>query len=114
MVLDADLLIMNMQKLADYIGLPCRIARGCKYCKENHQSCCLVKIDDEKKLSRFDSTQKLLNPPHWLLAKHFLMPIFSFGFRKFLACFCLKHLWSLYVLLTDWVSALQGSPCVCP
>ncbi|KAJ0239694.1 Protein kinase superfamily protein [Hirschfeldia incana] len=40
------------KKLADYIGLPCRIARGCKYCKENHQSCCLVKIDDEKKLSR--------------------------------------------------------------
>ncbi|KAG2248705.1 hypothetical protein Bca52824_088333 [Brassica carinata] len=40
------------KKLADYIGLPCRIARGCRYCKENHQSCCLVKIDDDKKLSR--------------------------------------------------------------
>ncbi|KAL0727115.1 hypothetical protein Bca4012_023208 [Brassica carinata] len=40
------------KKLADYIGLPCRIARGCKYCKENHQSCCLVKIDDDRKLSR--------------------------------------------------------------
>ncbi|KAF8117790.1 hypothetical protein N665_0008s0134 [Sinapis alba] len=40
------------KKLADYIGLPCRIARGCRYCKENHQSCCLVKIDDERKLSR--------------------------------------------------------------
>ncbi|CAH8384634.1 unnamed protein product [Eruca vesicaria subsp. sativa] len=40
------------KKLADYIGLPCRIARGCRYCKENHQSCCLVKIDDDRKLSR--------------------------------------------------------------
>eukprot|EP00261_Vitis_vinifera_P037631 XP_019078874.1 PREDICTED: uncharacterized protein LOC104880916 [Vitis vinifera] len=24
-----------VQKLADYIGLPCRIARGCKYCVAN-------------------------------------------------------------------------------
>ncbi|ESQ54876.1 hypothetical protein EUTSA_v10024333mg [Eutrema salsugineum] len=40
------------KKLADYIGLPCRIARGCRYCKENHQSSCLVKIDDDRKLSR--------------------------------------------------------------
>ncbi|CAN8274045.1 unnamed protein product [Cochlearia groenlandica] len=40
------------KKLADYIGLPCRIARGCRYCKEKHQSSCLVKIDDDKKLSR--------------------------------------------------------------
>lgn len=40
------------KKLADYIGLPCRIARGCRYCKESHQSSCLVKIDDDRKLSR--------------------------------------------------------------
>uniref|UniRef100_A0A1J3DUA7 non-specific serine/threonine protein kinase n=1 Tax=Noccaea caerulescens TaxID=107243 RepID=A0A1J3DUA7_NOCCA len=40
------------KKLADFIGLPCRIARGCRYCKENHQSSCLVKIDDDRKLSR--------------------------------------------------------------
>ncbi|CAH2078071.1 unnamed protein product [Thlaspi arvense] len=40
------------KKLADYIGLPCRIAKGCRYCKENHQSSCLVKIDDDRKLSR--------------------------------------------------------------
>ncbi|XP_019088772.1 PREDICTED: serine/threonine-protein kinase CTR1-like isoform X2 [Camelina sativa] len=40
------------KKLADYIGLPCRIARGCRYCKEGHQSSCLVKIDDDRKLPR--------------------------------------------------------------
>ncbi|XP_020873262.1 serine/threonine-protein kinase CTR1 [Arabidopsis lyrata subsp. lyrata] len=40
------------KKLADYIGLPCRIARGCRYCRESHQSSCLVKIDDDRKLSR--------------------------------------------------------------
>ncbi|KAL1222511.1 Serine/threonine-protein kinase CTR1 [Cardamine amara subsp. amara] len=40
------------KKLADYIGLPCRIARGCRYCKEDHQSSCLVKIDDDRKFSR--------------------------------------------------------------
>jgi len=57
--LDIDLLTMTMQKLADYIGLPCRIARGCRYCKESHQSSCLVKIDDDRKLSRFDSVKPL-------------------------------------------------------
>ncbi|KAK9109059.1 hypothetical protein Sjap_017119 [Stephania japonica] len=34
------------KKLADYIGLPCRIARGCKYCVADHRSSCLVKIND--------------------------------------------------------------------
>ncbi|KAK1367013.1 Serine/threonine-protein kinase CTR1 [Heracleum sosnowskyi] len=40
------------KKLADSIGLPCRIARGCKYCVADHRSSCLVKIDDDKKLPR--------------------------------------------------------------
>ncbi|XP_011074274.1 serine/threonine-protein kinase CTR1 isoform X1 [Sesamum indicum] len=40
------------KKLADYVGLPCRIARGCKYCVSDHRSSCLVKIEDEMKLSR--------------------------------------------------------------
>ncbi|KAL0368859.1 UNVERIFIED_CONTAM: Serine/threonine-protein kinase CTR1 [Sesamum calycinum] len=39
-------------KLADYVGLPCRIARGCKYCVSDHRSSCLVKIEDEMKLPR--------------------------------------------------------------
>ncbi|CAL1395484.1 unnamed protein product [Linum trigynum] len=40
------------KKLADYIGLPCRIARGCKYCVADHRSSCLVKIEDDRQLSR--------------------------------------------------------------
>ncbi|XP_010520736.1 PREDICTED: serine/threonine-protein kinase CTR1-like [Tarenaya hassleriana] len=40
------------KKLADYIGLPCRIARGCRYCEEDHRSSCLVKIEDDRKLLR--------------------------------------------------------------
>lgn len=40
------------KKLADYIGLPCRIAKGCKYCVSDHQSSCLVKIVDERQFSR--------------------------------------------------------------
>ncbi|XP_071717264.1 serine/threonine-protein kinase CTR1-like [Rutidosis leptorrhynchoides] len=36
------------KKLADYVGLPCRIARGCKYCVEDHRTSCLVKIQDDK------------------------------------------------------------------
>lgn len=40
------------KKLADYVGLPCRIARGCRYCAADHRSSCLVKIEDDKKLSR--------------------------------------------------------------
>ncbi|KAE9603823.1 hypothetical protein Lal_00001669 [Lupinus albus] len=40
------------KRLADYIGLPCRIARGCKYCAADHRSSCLVKIKYDKQLSR--------------------------------------------------------------
>ncbi|KAK9994274.1 hypothetical protein SO802_023977 [Lithocarpus litseifolius] len=40
------------KKLADYIGLPCRIARGCKYCVADHRSSCLVKIENNKQSSR--------------------------------------------------------------
>ncbi|XP_044510478.1 serine/threonine-protein kinase CTR1-like [Mangifera indica] len=40
------------KKLADYIGLPCRIAHGCKYCEADHRSSCLVKIEDERQTLR--------------------------------------------------------------
>ncbi|CAH9119471.1 unnamed protein product [Cuscuta epithymum] len=40
------------KKLADYVGLPCRIARGCKYCVEDHRSSCLIKIVDDRKNAR--------------------------------------------------------------
>ncbi|GFY96069.1 protein kinase superfamily protein [Actinidia rufa] len=40
------------KKLADYIGLPCRIARGCKYCVADHRSSCLVIIEDDRKFAR--------------------------------------------------------------
>ncbi|KAF3447261.1 hypothetical protein FNV43_RR12441 [Rhamnella rubrinervis] len=40
------------KKLADYIGLPCRIARGCKYCVADHRSSCLVKIEDDRQTTR--------------------------------------------------------------
>ncbi|KAK6116088.1 hypothetical protein DH2020_008357 [Rehmannia glutinosa] len=40
------------KKLADYVGLPCRIARGCKYCISDHRSSCLIKIEDERKFPR--------------------------------------------------------------
>ncbi|KAJ0653404.1 putative protein kinase TKL-CTR1-DRK-2 family [Helianthus annuus] len=36
------------KKLADYVGLPCRIARGCRYCDEEHRSTCLIRIKDDK------------------------------------------------------------------
>ncbi|GLT79927.1 hypothetical protein SLA2020_513930 [Shorea laevis] len=40
------------KQLADYIGLPCRIAKGCKYCASDHRSSCLVKIKDERQFPR--------------------------------------------------------------
>lgn len=40
------------KKLADYVGLPCRIARGCRYCVADHRSSCLVKVEDDMKSSR--------------------------------------------------------------
>lgn len=40
------------KRLADYIGLPCRIARGCMYCASDHRSSCLVKIKDDRQFSR--------------------------------------------------------------
>ncbi|XP_051150642.1 serine/threonine-protein kinase CTR1-like isoform X2 [Andrographis paniculata] len=44
------------KKLADYVGLPCRIARGCKYCVSDHQSSCLIKIEDERNVHGPDSS----------------------------------------------------------
>ncbi|KAL6340102.1 hypothetical protein AAG906_038937 [Vitis piasezkii] len=41
-------LFSHMRKLADYIGLPCRIARGCKYCVANHRSSCLYVVPLEE------------------------------------------------------------------
>ncbi|KAI8019903.1 Serine/threonine-protein kinase CTR1 [Camellia lanceoleosa] len=43
---------MDNEKLADYIGLPCQIARGCKYCVADHRSSCLIQIEDDGKLPR--------------------------------------------------------------
>lgn len=40
------------KKLADCIGLPCRIARGCKYCTSEHPSSSLVKIGDDRQSLR--------------------------------------------------------------
>ncbi|XP_010914327.1 serine/threonine-protein kinase CTR1 isoform X3 [Elaeis guineensis] len=40
------------KELADHIGLPCRIAQGCKYCSSAHSSSCLIKINDGKKSFR--------------------------------------------------------------
>ncbi|KAL5213895.1 hypothetical protein ABZP36_003047 [Zizania latifolia] len=37
------------KELADFIGLPCRIAQGCKYCSAPHRSSCLVKIDNGRR-----------------------------------------------------------------
>ncbi|CAA6660733.1 unnamed protein product [Spirodela intermedia] len=34
--------------LADSIDLPCRIAKGCKYCKTDHASSCLVRFSQER------------------------------------------------------------------
>ncbi|XP_068657061.1 serine/threonine-protein kinase CTR1 [Aristolochia californica] len=40
------------KKLADSIGLPCRIAQSCKYCSSEYSSCCLVKIGDDRQVLR--------------------------------------------------------------
>ncbi|OAY80527.1 Serine/threonine-protein kinase CTR1, partial [Ananas comosus] len=40
------------KELADLIGLPCRIAQGCKYCSSAHRSSCLVKLEDAKNILR--------------------------------------------------------------
>uniref|UniRef100_J3M1A6 non-specific serine/threonine protein kinase n=2 Tax=Oryza brachyantha TaxID=4533 RepID=J3M1A6_ORYBR len=38
--------------LADSVGLPCRIAQGCKFCSAPHRSSCLVKIENERRFVR--------------------------------------------------------------
>lgn len=40
------------KKLADHIGLPCRIAQACKYCSCTSRSCCLIKLADSKQTLR--------------------------------------------------------------
>ncbi|RVW53434.1 hypothetical protein CK203_095680 [Vitis vinifera] len=76
-----------MQKLADCIGLPCRIAQGCKYCVANHRSSCLVKIDDmqSSRLKKNDiccylHVPRLANNPLIVLAIK-------------IACYCRLFLW---------------------
>lgn len=34
--------------LADLINLPCRIAKGCKYCRRDDASSCLVQIGPDR------------------------------------------------------------------
>jgi len=36
------------QVLADAIDLPCRIAKGCKYCKRDDAASCLVRFGLER------------------------------------------------------------------
>ncbi|XP_020595523.1 serine/threonine-protein kinase CTR1 isoform X2 [Phalaenopsis equestris] len=41
------------KELADYIGLPCRIAQGCKYCTSTYGTSCLVKLDSKQSLREY-------------------------------------------------------------
>ncbi|URD80193.1 STYKc [Musa troglodytarum] len=56
-----DFVSVDMQELADYIGIPCRIAHGCKYCSSVHPSSCLVKVEDAKQSFRLDVQNILFN-----------------------------------------------------
>ncbi|XP_078433899.1 protein kinase superfamily protein [Wolffia australiana] len=57
--------------LADSIGLPCRIAKGCKYCTKDHAATCLVIFSHERefivdligKPGEFCKPDSLLNGP---------------------------------------------------
>ncbi|KAG9440200.1 hypothetical protein H6P81_020365 [Aristolochia fimbriata] len=40
------------KRLADCIGLPCRIAQGCKYCSTEYSSCCVIKIGGDRQVLR--------------------------------------------------------------
>jgi len=37
-----------MQILADKVSIPCRVVKGCKYCKSDDASSCLVRFGLEK------------------------------------------------------------------
>lgn len=52
------------KKLADFIGLPCRIAQGCKYCTSSHHSSCLVKVYDDKQAAKEYVVDLVRNPGH--------------------------------------------------
>lgn len=43
-----DLIITFLQVLADVVNLPCRIAKGCKYCGRELASSCLVRFDNDR------------------------------------------------------------------
>lgn len=50
------------KELADFVGLPCRIAQGCKYCTSSHRSSCLVKIVDARQSVREFVVDLIGNP----------------------------------------------------
>lgn len=37
-----------MQVLADLINLPCRIAKGCKYCRKDVGASCIVQFGSDR------------------------------------------------------------------
>lgn len=38
----------NVQMLADSVNMPCRVVKGCKYCKRDDASSCLVRFGHER------------------------------------------------------------------
>lgn len=43
-----------LQMLADKVNIPCRVVKGCKYCKSDDASSCLVRFGLERYLSTAD------------------------------------------------------------
>lgn len=45
---DVTLVLYPLQVLADKVNIPCRVVKGCKYCKSDDASSCLVRFGLER------------------------------------------------------------------
>lgn len=44
-------LLIHLQMLADKVNIPCRLVKGCKYCKAEDASSCVVRFGLERYIS---------------------------------------------------------------
>jgi serine/threonine-protein kinase CTR1 len=113
-----------MQVLADIIDLPCRIAKGCKYCNRDDAASCLVRFG----LDRYDTSDCerafiFLFSLLFVSGKTIIAPNVSqnirlmtwkicFGFREYLVDLVGKpgHLWEPDSLLNGPSSISISSP----
>lgn len=113
---DVTLVLYPLQVLADKVNIPCRVVKGCKYCKSDDASSCLVRFG----LERYFASEDLgLEPFNAWTLNHFsrytasplIIVLIIYG-QWWLILMCI---WNIYLILPVILISLIGwlnLPCV--